>query len=71
MAYKCVKHLLFLQYLLIDYGNSGLSTGIRRPEPSELPEFGPEFKEIWDAYFANAPGKPVIWMGVTWVLQPN
>lgn len=52
-------------FLLIDRGNSGLSAGIKwRPEPSELPEFGPEFKELWDAYFANAPDKPVLWMGV-------
>jgi hypothetical protein len=55
----------FSHFLLIDHGNSGLSAGIKwRPEPSELPEFGPEFKELWDAYFANAPDKPVLWMGV-------
>jgi hypothetical protein len=56
----------FSHFLLIDHdrGNSGLSAGIKwRPEPSELPEFGPEFKELWDAYFANAPDKPVLWMG--------
>ena len=53
-------------FLLIGHGNSGLSAGIKwRPEPSELPEFGPEFKELWDAYFANAPDKPVVWMGIT------
>jgi hypothetical protein len=50
---------------LIDHGNSGISAGIKwRPEPSELPEFGPEFKELWDVYFANAPDKPVLWMGI-------
>lgn len=50
---------------MIDRGNSGLGAGIKwRPEPSELPEFGPEFKEFWDAYFTNAPDKPVLWMGV-------
>ncbi len=55
----------FSHFLLIDHGNSGLSAGIKwRPEPSELPEFGPEFKQLWDAYFANAPNKPVVWMGV-------
>lgn len=55
----------FSDPLLIDHGNSGLSAGIKwRPEPSELPEFGPEFKELWDAHFANAPDKPVLWMGV-------
>jgi hypothetical protein len=55
----------FSHFLLIDHGNSGLGAGVKwRPEPSELPEFGPEFKELWDAYFANAPDKPVLWMGV-------
>jgi hypothetical protein len=55
----------FSHFLLIDHGNSGLSAGIKwRPGPSELPEFGPEFKQLWDAYFANAPDKPVLWMGV-------
>ena len=51
--------------LLIVRGNSGLSAGIKwRPEPSELPGFGPEFKKLWDAYLADAPDKPVLWMGV-------
>jgi hypothetical protein len=55
----------FSHFLLIDHRNSGLSAGIKwRPEPSELPKFGPEFKQLWDAYFANAPDKPVVWMGV-------
>jgi len=64
MAQKYAEYL-FSHFLLIDHGNSGLSAGIKwRPEPSELPEFGPEFKELWDAYFASAPDKPVLWMGV-------
>ena len=55
----------FSHSLLIVHGTSGLSAGIKwRPEPSELPGFGPEFKELWDAYLANAPDKPVLWMGV-------
>ena len=55
----------FSHFLLIVHGNSGLSAGIKwRPEPSELPGFGPEFRELWDAYFTNAPDKPVLWMGV-------
>ena len=36
----------------------------RRPDPPELPEFGPEFKKLWDAYFANAPDKPVLSVGI-------
>ena len=55
----------FFLILLIGHGISGVSAGIKwRPDPSELPEFGPEFKKVWDAYFANAPDKPVLWMGV-------
>jgi alcohol oxidase len=55
----------FPYLLLIDFGISGLSAGIKwRPDPSELPQFGPEFKRVWDAYFANAPDKPVLWMGI-------
>ena len=45
--------------------SSAVDAGIKwRPEPSELAELGPEFKEVWDSYFANAPDKPVLWMGV-------
>jgi len=35
-----------------------------RPTPSELAELGPEFQEYWDSHFANAPDKPVLWMGL-------
>jgi hypothetical protein len=46
-------------------GISVIEAGIKwRPEPSELAELGPEFKEVWDSYFANAPDKPVLWFGV-------
>ena len=36
-----------------------------------MAELGPEFQEYWDSYFANAPDKPVLWMGIgsTCVLQ--
>jgi alcohol oxidase len=41
-----------------------LDAGIKwRPSLSELAELGPEFKEYWDRYFANAPDKPVLWLG--------
>ena len=44
---------------------STVDAGIKwRPEPSELAELGPEFEEVWDSYFSNAPDKPVLWMGV-------
>jgi len=42
-----------------------VDAGIKwRPGPSELAELGPEFKEVWDSYFANAPDKPVLFIGV-------
>ncbi|KAH9046728.1 alcohol oxidase-like protein [Lactarius hengduanensis] len=42
-----------------------LDAGIKwRPKPSEVAELGPEFQEHWDSYFANAPDKPVLWLGI-------
>lgn len=51
---------------LADHGNiRSLEVGIKwRPDPSELAELGPEFKEVWDSHYANAPDKPVLWMGL-------
>ncbi|KAH9987561.1 GMC oxidoreductase-domain-containing protein [Russula vinacea] len=44
--------------------HNALGVGIKwRPDASELAEFGPEFRKVWDAYFANAPDKPVTWLG--------
>ena len=48
-----------------------VDAGIKwRPEPSDLAELGPEFKEVWNSHYANAPDKPVLFMGVlsAWVL---
>jgi alcohol oxidase len=43
---------------------SMLDAGIKwRPKPSEVAELGPEFQEYWESYFANAPDKPVLWIG--------
>ncbi|KAH9987565.1 alcohol oxidase-like protein [Russula vinacea] len=45
--------------------HTGLGGGIKyRPGPSELADFGPEFKKVWDSFFVNAPDKPVIWIGI-------
>ncbi|KAH8988749.1 alcohol oxidase-like protein [Lactarius hatsudake] len=45
--------------------HNSIDAGIKwRPKPSEVAELGPEFQEYWDSYFANAPDKPVLWMGV-------
>ncbi|KAI9453449.1 alcohol oxidase-like protein [Lactarius psammicola] len=44
---------------------NSIDAGIKwRPTPSEVAELGPEFQEYWDSYFANAPDKPVLWMGI-------
>ena len=55
----------FSHVFLIGYGISALGAGIKwRPDASELAGFGPEFRKVWDAYFANAPDKPVMWLGI-------
>ncbi|KIJ66955.1 GMC oxidoreductase [Hydnomerulius pinastri MD-312] len=44
--------------------HNGLDAGVKlRPTAAELEELGPEFEERWKSYFANAPDKPVIWVG--------
>jgi hypothetical protein len=44
--------------------HSGLDAGVKlRPTAQELEELGSQFKEQWAEYFANAPDKPVIWIG--------
>ncbi|KAH9174549.1 alcohol oxidase-like protein [Lactarius sanguifluus] len=45
--------------------HNSIDAGIKwRPKPSEVAELRPEFQEYWDSYFANAPDKPVLWIGV-------
>src|SRR6266702_3899754 len=45
--------------------SSSIDAGIKwRPKPSEVAEIGSEFQEYWDSYFANAPDKPVLWIGL-------
>ncbi|KAI0294579.1 alcohol oxidase [Russula brevipes] len=42
-----------------------VDAGIKwRPELSELAELGPEFKEVWDSHFVNAPDKPLLFIGI-------
>jgi alcohol oxidase len=45
--------------------HNGLDAGVKlRPSAEELnDELGPQFARRWAEYFANAPDKPVIWMG--------
>ncbi|KAJ3553624.1 hypothetical protein NM688_g3508 [Phlebia brevispora] len=45
--------------------NNSVDAGIRlRPDERELEQIGPEFTETWNELYANAPDKPVMWMGV-------
>ncbi|KAG5649963.1 hypothetical protein H0H81_001310 [Sphagnurus paluster] len=44
--------------------HNGIDAGIKmRPNAEDLREIGPEFQPRWSAYFANAPDKPVAWIG--------
>lgn len=43
---------------------SAIDSGIKlRPSEEELKVIGPAFTEQWQRVFANAPDKPVLWMG--------
>jgi alcohol oxidase len=45
--------------------HNSIDAGIKwRPSPSEVTELGPDFQEYWKSYFAHAPDKPVLWMGI-------
>ncbi|TFL03300.1 hypothetical protein BDV98DRAFT_563991 [Pterulicium gracile] len=45
-------------------GHNGIDAGIKfRPTLEELKAIGPDFTTRWENYFANAPDKPVLWMG--------
>jgi alcohol oxidase len=44
--------------------SSGVDAGIKiRPNEEDLKEIGPEFEATWKSYFADAPDKPVLWLG--------
>jgi len=59
------KYSLLLYPRWLTMTISGVEVGIKwRPDPSELVELGPEFKEIWDSFYANAPDKSVLWTGI-------
>ncbi|KAI9439017.1 alcohol oxidase-like protein [Lactarius indigo] len=46
--------------------HNSIDAGIKwRPRPTEVAELGPEFQEYWNSYFANAPDKPVLCMGIS------
>ncbi|KAF8896176.1 hypothetical protein BD779DRAFT_1608499 [Infundibulicybe gibba] len=44
--------------------HNGLDSGIKiRPNAEDLKEIGPAFAKRWQDYFANAPDKPIMWIG--------
>ncbi|CCM05911.1 uncharacterized protein FIBRA_08149 [Fibroporia radiculosa] len=44
--------------------HNGIDGGVKlRPLEEELDQLGPEFEQRWTEYFANAPDKPVMWLG--------
>ena len=43
---------------------SGLDSGMKlRPDEEELKAIGPDFTTRWREYFADAPDKPVMYIG--------
>ncbi|TFK69859.1 alcohol oxidase [Pluteus cervinus] len=44
--------------------HNGVDAGIKlRPDEGDIQAMGPAFKKRWEDYFANAPDKPVAWLG--------
>ncbi|KAI0265986.1 alcohol oxidase-like protein [Gloeopeniophorella convolvens] len=44
--------------------HNSIDAGIKwRPSESELADLGPEFRKHWDAWYADTPDKPVLWIG--------
>ncbi|KAJ3718250.1 GMC oxidoreductase-domain-containing protein [Lentinula raphanica] len=40
--------------------HNSIDAGVKlRPTPEELEELGPDFKQVWDEFYAGAPDKPV------------
>ncbi|EMD35142.1 hypothetical protein CERSUDRAFT_139982 [Gelatoporia subvermispora B] len=44
--------------------SNALDAGVKiRPSPAELAVIGPDFAARWKEYFADAPDKPIMWLG--------
>ncbi|KAJ3835505.1 GMC oxidoreductase-domain-containing protein [Lentinula raphanica] len=44
--------------------HNSVDAGIKlRPTSKELEELGPDFKQVWEEFFAEAPDKPVVFLG--------
>lgn len=41
-----------------------------RPDAEELKAIGPEFTKRWEEYFADAPDKPIMYIGTLAVYAP-
>jgi hypothetical protein len=65
MAHKLSHHLTSYTTILTIFSIcSGYDAGIKiRPNQEDLKEIGPAFEARWNSYFANAPDKPVMWIG--------
>ncbi|KAI0310132.1 alcohol oxidase-like protein [Amylostereum chailletii] len=44
--------------------HNGIDAGVKlRPFENEIASFGPEFKKVWEEYYAPAPDKSLLWIG--------
>lgn len=49
----------------IPHLSSGIDAGIKlRPDNKDLELLGPDFKDPWETYFAPAPDKPIMFLGL-------
>ncbi|KAL0955055.1 hypothetical protein HGRIS_003973 [Hohenbuehelia grisea] len=45
--------------------SNAIDAGIKlRPNTEDLKDLGPAFESRWNEYFADAPDKPVVWLGI-------
>lgn len=65
MAHKLCCYLTRYIILTIYFLSSGVDAGIRmRPNKEDLKEIGTEFDSRWKSYYADAPDKPVVFIGI-------
>ncbi len=60
------KYALYFRavYIPLILNFSAIDAGIKiRPNSTDLEILGPSFAERWSTFFANAPDKPVMFMG--------
>ncbi|KAJ3759602.1 GMC oxidoreductase-domain-containing protein [Lentinula raphanica] len=50
--------------------HNSIDAGVKlRPTPEELEELGPDFKQVWDEFYAGAPDKPALTCFVIYLLS--